>query len=284
MNEIVKEQYQELLGGEFGHVFYKLHAAWLLALARYEEFTRLFGSRNQVEHLNAIGGGFFGDVQYIFWDDLILRLCRLTDPVCTGKKRNLTIQIVPKLCGTSLKAEIQGVVERAVKAACFARDHRNRRIAHEDYDLALRRDAEPLPAANLEEAKVSLDCIHTVLDTVYVRESGERIANCVTAVDPGAEALLARTSQMANAVVYIDSVIDSGGESSHTDNGAAEGFLRKLCRPVNEVDDVFKLREAARRLRGSEALEVRPNGKVATPTPSARQDAAHGLDRIGHNP
>lgn len=249
MNEIVKEQYQELLGGKFGEVFYELHAAWLLALARYDEFNRLFGSRKHVDHLNAIGGGFFGDVQYIFWDDLILRLCRLTDRVGTGRKRNLTIQIVPELCGASLRAEIQDVVERAVEAAGFARDHRNRRIAHEDYALALRQDPEPLPAASLEQAKVSLDCIHAVLDTVYVRESGERIDNFVTALVPGAEALLAHTSQMANAVVYIDSVIDSGGKSSHTDYGAAEEFLRKLGRPAHEVDDVIELREAAKRLR-----------------------------------
>lgn len=250
MNELVKELYQKLLGREFGQVFYELHAAWLLALARYVEFDRLFGSPKHVEHLNAIGGGFFGDVQYIFWDDLILRLCRLTDPVGTGNKRNLTIQIVPKLCRANLRAEIQGGVERAVEAAGFARDHRNRRIAHEDYDLALRRDAEPLPAASLENAKKSLDYIHAVLDTVYVRESGKRIDNFVTALVPSAEALLAYTSQMANAVVYIDSVVDSGGKSSHTDYGAAEEFLRKLGRPVNEVDDVIKLREAAKRLRG----------------------------------
>lgn len=250
MNELVKEQYQKLLGGEFGEVFYELYAAWLLALARYDEFNRLFGSRKHVEHLNAIGGGFFGDVQYIFWDDLILRLCRLTDPVSTGKNRNLTIQIVPDLCDTNLKAEIQGGVERAVEAAGFARDHRNRRIAHEDYDLALRQHTEPLPAASLEKAKMALDRIHAVLDAVYVRESGKHIDNSVTALVPAAEALLAYTSQMARAVVYIDSVIDSGGKSSHTDYGAAEDFLRKLGRPVNEVDDVIELREAAKRLRG----------------------------------
>jgi len=249
MNDLVKEQYQGLLGGEFGEVFFELHSAWLLALARYDEFNRLFGSRKHVEHLNAIGGGFFGDVQYIFWDDLILRLCRLTDPVGTGKKRNLTIQIVPELCGTNLRAEIQGGVKRAVEATCFARDHRNRRIAHEDYDLALRRDPEPLPAASLEKAKMSLDRVHAVLDTVYFRKSGNRIDNSVTALVPAAKALLAYTGQMANAVVYIDSVIDSGGESSHTDYGAAEEFLRKLGRPVNEVDAVIALREAAKRLR-----------------------------------
>ena len=73
----------------------------------------------------------------------------------------------------------------------------------------------------------------------------------MTPLVPGAEALLTHTSQMANAVVYIDSVIDSRGKSSHTDYGAAEEFLRKLGRPVNEVDDVIELREAAKRLKGS---------------------------------
>ena len=250
MNDIVRERYQKLLGQEFGEVFYELRVGWLLALARYDEFSRLFGSRKHVEHLNAIGGGFFGDVQHIFWDDLILRLCRLTDPIGTGTKRNLTIQIVPELCGPSLNTEIRCRVDRAVEATGFARDHRNRRIAHEDYDLTLRKDPEALSAGSLKKAKISLDSIHAVLDSVYLLKSGSRIDNFVTPVVLGAEALLARTSQMAKALVYIDSLIDSTGESSHTDYGAAEEFLRKLGRPLEEMNSVMDLREAAKRLRG----------------------------------
>ena len=249
-NQIVREQYQQLLGRQFGGVFYELHAAWVLALARYDEFNRLFGSPRHVEHLNAIGGGFFGDVQYIFWDDLILRLCRLTDRVGKRKKR-LTVQIVPRLCGASLKAEIQECVERAVEATSFARDHRNRRIAHEDYDLVLGQDPKRLRTATLKKAKISLDCIHAVLDTVHTRESGQGIPNFVTALVPGAEAMLAYTRQVAKAVVYVDSVIDLGGESTHTERGAAAQFLQKLDRPVAEMEDVMELREAAKRLKGS---------------------------------
>ncbi len=251
MNDLVKEQYQELLGHEFGGVFFELHCSWLLARARYDEFNRLFGSDELVGHLNAIGGGFFGDVQYIFWDDLVLRICRLTDRAETWKKRNLTIQMIPGLCGPRLTADIQSLVDRAVEAAGFALDHRNRRIAHEDYDLALRQSCEPLLSASLKKAKLSLDSIHAVLDTVHRHKSGSGIDNLVTAVVPGTEALLAHTTQMAKAVVYIDSVIDPSGESPHTDRRAAAEFLRKLDRPPTEVDDVMELREAATRLKRS---------------------------------
>ncbi|MYC18485.1 MAG: hypothetical protein F4X67_07750 [Gemmatimonadales bacterium] len=250
MNEIMKELFQERLGEECGEAFYELYAWWLLALARYDEFNRLFGSRRHVEHLNAIGGGFFGDVQHIFWDDLMLRLCRLTDPVGAGTRRNLTIQIMPGLCAPTLRNGIQSLVDQAVEAVGFARDHRNRRIAHADYHLALRQDCEPLPAASLEKAKRSLDSIHAVLDTVLVSQSGRGIDNHVTTAVPGAEALLAYTSQMARALVFIDSIVDSTGESSHTDSGVVEEFLRKLGRPLEEVDEVMELRAAAKRLRG----------------------------------
>lgn len=172
------------------------------------------------------------------------------DPVRTGKHRNLSIKVIPILCEASLKVHIQSHVDRAVEAAGFARDHRNRRIAHLDYDLALGREPEPLPAGSLEKAELSLDSIHAVLDTVYVQTSGSRIDNLAKAVVPGVEALLAYTRQMAAAVVYIDSVIDLGGELPQTDHAAAAEFLRKLGRPPTEVDDVMELREAAKRLKG----------------------------------
>lgn len=249
MAELVKEGYQKTFGTELGEVFYELQGGWTLALARYEEFRRLFNSAENSQFLTAIGGGFFGDVLHIFWDDLLLRLCRLTDPPKTGQ-RNLTIQLVARLYKGAGRRKTQREVTAAVEATRFAREHRNRRLAHEDHNLALGRECRPLPATSMEKVKLALDAIHRVLDQLYYRETGNRIDNSVTTVVPGAEALLAYTRQMARAVLYIDSTIDPEGQSPPMDHEIAVSFLRKLGRPLHEVNKIMELRESAERLRG----------------------------------
>ena len=81
MSDTVKQEYQDKLGEKFGTVLHGLGNEWAWGWMRTDEFRQLFSSAENVGLLNAIsGGGLIWDVQHIFWDDLMLRLCRLTDP------------------------------------------------------------------------------------------------------------------------------------------------------------------------------------------------------------
>ena len=57
-------------------------------------------------------------------------------------------------------------MKRAVSAAAFARDWRNRLIAHLDRNLALNEDAKALEPASREIVSVALSAIHRVLNHV----------------------------------------------------------------------------------------------------------------------
>ena len=83
---------------------------------RAQEFRELFSNKEDVELLNAIsGGGFLWDIQHIFWDDLMLRVTRLTDPIRTASKDNLTIWMLPDFCeDLALCNEVRELVEDAV--------------------------------------------------------------------------------------------------------------------------------------------------------------------------
>ena len=82
MSNTVRQEYQDKLGAEFGAVFCGLRNEWAAAKMRFDEYRELFSKAEDVRLLNAIsGGGFIWDVQHIFWNDLVLRLCRLTDPI-----------------------------------------------------------------------------------------------------------------------------------------------------------------------------------------------------------
>lgn len=70
----------------------ELNAEWARGVARLSEFERLYGQVEHVALLNSVGAEFFADVQGILWDDLLLRIARLTDPPKSSGKDNLTVQ------------------------------------------------------------------------------------------------------------------------------------------------------------------------------------------------
>lgn len=249
-------QYEDEMGREHSMIFDLLNKEWALALIRYKEFRELFGDADRVKLLNEIGGGLFWDVQQMSWDDLMLRLTRLTDPEKSGRgkgeRENLTVKQLPDLCkDAELRQEIEKLVTKAVNATQFARDWRNRRISHSDLTRAIDPSAEPLAEADLQKVKAGLDAVHAVLNTISVRMLGNGGIRNDVIITPRARAILAYARQLVDAVQYVDSLIDPNDTVPFTDTTAAAAFLRKLDRRPEwqETRQVIELREAARRFR-----------------------------------
>ena len=249
MSDKTKREYQEKLGNELGAIFYGLWHDWVSGLVRSNEFRELFSNDAHVELLNAIGGGFMWDIQQILWDDLMLRVTRLTDPVRTGGKANLTVQALPALCeDAELRNQIQSRIDAAVEAAAFARDWRNRRISHADLIRATEANAEPLAPASLAQVATALDSVHAVLNAISLRILDADIMNDV-AMPPRARTFISNTDQLVAAVQYIDSLVDPARNKRVVDVHGARTFLQKLgCDPtLDNVMRIIALRRAARR-------------------------------------
>ncbi|MDE0442441.1 MAG: hypothetical protein OXL38_10020 [Gammaproteobacteria bacterium] len=250
-SEDVRERYRTELGVEFGDAFHQLWNEWAWSLMRRNEFRELFSHAEDVSLLNALtGGDFTWDIQQILWDDLLLRLCRLTDPEQTGRKGNLTVRRLPPFCeqhDAALRDQVQSLVDAAVAKAEFARDWRNRRISHSDLATAVGK-AEPLAPASLQNVTSALDAVHAVLNAISIELLEAEIANLVTG-KPRARAFLAYARQLADSVKFIDAVVDPNGATRVTDTDVASAFLRRLgLRPnMRNVESVIDLREAARR-------------------------------------
>ena len=243
-------KHQDELGEEFDAVFNGLQGHWAAGLVRLKEFRKLFGDAERVQLLNAItGGALLWDIQQILWDDLMLRVSRLTDPVGSGSKLNLTVKKLPaffcsdpKFCGN-----VKELVCAAVEAARFARDWRNRRISHSDLALIMSPNEKPLARATLQQVQVALDSVHAVLNTISKRQSNAAIDNDVS-MSPKASAFVSYTSQLAEAVGYIDSLVDPSGTLPFTDRRSAGAFLSKLG--VKPTWDQVKQIEADYRVAG----------------------------------
>jgi hypothetical protein len=163
-----KQQYIAAMGERLGLQYEALwqdmaylHLVWL-------EFRELFGIKeSRVVLLNEAAGLFFRIVQDQLWEAVILQIAKLTDPPSSNGKSNLSIQSIPKLVDDPIfKKEINGLCERALTASSFARDLRNRHIAHRDLDLLLGDDARPLPEVSRLQVATALDALTAVMNAI----------------------------------------------------------------------------------------------------------------------
>jgi hypothetical protein len=162
----VKAEYISVMGQELGAVFCALYNELSWLHIRWRQYVQLSGEKpSRVDLLNRTAGLFFRVVQDGLWEDTLLHLSRITDRPETGARENLPIQRLPALLpDTALASEIQTLVEEAVTRSAFARDWRNRRIAHSDLALAIKEGAKPLAVGSPRTVVEALDAIGAVLN------------------------------------------------------------------------------------------------------------------------
>jgi hypothetical protein len=144
----------DILGEELGRFYTDLsnECVWIHTL--WLEIKGLFSrSQQRVDLLNRTAPYFFYLIQRSMYDNVLLHLARITDPPGAGHKQNVTVQALPQLISNCATAElIQEQLDKLLDSVAFARQHRNKRIAH--IDLAARRGAlsQPLEPATDAEA------------------------------------------------------------------------------------------------------------------------------------
>ena len=119
---------QKSSGGERGampralsEIYAKLEDQVSLLHGLYAQFRQLFGaSKGRVDLLNEMASGFFWFVHRAFLREIVLSLCRLTDPATQGKYENVSICQLLKIaegecdseCMDTLSERIQGIVHQ----------------------------------------------------------------------------------------------------------------------------------------------------------------------------
>ncbi len=137
---------------------------------RWAQYQLLYGtSQEHIDRLNRAAPLFFWIVQEMGFDQALLDISRLTDPPTMGGHQNLSILALPgAVADPELRIDLTVLVEVARTKSKIPREWRNRRIAHHDLDLALRR-ATPLPGTSRKAIDEALDAIGAVLNAISVR-------------------------------------------------------------------------------------------------------------------
>ncbi|UWU80726.1 hypothetical protein N2603_20345 [Bradyrhizobium huanghuaihaiense] len=158
------------MGDELGEIYSALWQDVAVLHFDWHEYVELFGTKPaRIDLMNAAASHFFRLVQDRLWETTLLHLARLTDPAeSMGKgsgRTNLTIRALSGLIDDApLKDRLAKLADEAVKLTEFARDWRNRHIAHRDLKLALEQATTPLAEASREDVKKALSAIAAVLN------------------------------------------------------------------------------------------------------------------------
>jgi hypothetical protein len=171
--EEARAEHIRLMGDELGTTYAALwqEVAWVHG--KWSDFVTLFGTKeSRIDLLNAAAPAFCRLVQDSIWENVLLHLARLTDPPATAKKQNLTIQRLPILIDrVDSKATVETKVQAALVSCAFARDWRNRHIAHSDLDLKVSDTARPLEFASRQCVGQALISLSDVLNSVATEYS-----------------------------------------------------------------------------------------------------------------
>jgi hypothetical protein len=166
-SEDVRAQHLSSFGEVLGPLYTALSSDVLWLHIKWLEYRELYaGSSERIRLLNDSAPNFFGMLQSILWHDVLLHIARLTDPPRQPGGENLTLLSLPEvLDDTDLQAEVETKLDCAVAAANFARQYRNKHLAHRDLDHALER-AEPLTQGSRQQVEEVLGLFVEALNTV----------------------------------------------------------------------------------------------------------------------
>jgi hypothetical protein len=181
------------MGAALGNILYELNNQIVLLHIRWKSYRELFGtSPDTIALLNATAPAFFYDLERVMWEDVLLHLCRFTDREQTMGRDNLTIQRMPPLMEVTIKDELKRLVDLAVDKTGFARDWRNRRLAHSDLALALNPAVQPLATSSRHDVEDALAALRAVMNCVESHYVG-----CPVSYEHAIEPLGGATSLLA---------------------------------------------------------------------------------------
>ena len=229
------QKHVDALGEEFGRAYHAIYEEWCGARERHDSITELYGSQENCAVLNSVAPAFFGGIQPLLWNDLILRVSRLTD---RAKGETLSLERLEKCQrlkdNPELLARVAGYRKKAVRAAKPVRRLRNRKIAHNDGR------AEPLEKVTLAICDEVLNHVHAALAAILLDQMNAHLENEVISSPPH-DSIVAYLRGLLNVLHLFAGLIDPD-DPRGMNMDSARAFLRKLDRQdVNSHTDLFRV-------------------------------------------
>lgn len=138
-----------------------LHGRWII-------FEQLYASSpERINFLNGIAAAYFRITQDVFVDDILMYIGRLTDHPEFGRNKRLSLGQIPAKLDEEKYPELIEQLEAQLKniktLSRTIRDHRNKKLAHLDINVALRQ-VSPLEPVTFDAIQKTLEAIRKFMN------------------------------------------------------------------------------------------------------------------------
>lgn len=132
--EEASQNYIATLGREFGEFFFHLDQSVVGLVSIWDVYRALFGTnKERVDLLNSASGYVTRTFQDSLHERIILGICQVSDPPGSGTRKNVTVHgLSTYLSDARHRAEIEILLLEVETKTFFARELRNKLIAHSD--------------------------------------------------------------------------------------------------------------------------------------------------------
>ena len=188
----IKQEHLQAFGPTLGPLYYALYNEVTWLHAKWLEYRKLYAqSEKRVDLLNDAAAFFFGVVQNVLWEDILLHIARLTDPPNQGGFDNLTLLRLPDaVADERMGQELRGLVQTCRDRSQFARQWRNKRLAHSDLSRAIDVKAAPLPGMSRQHVEDILASFRLIMNHLHSSYLQGEVAFEHFLTHSGAEALI----------------------------------------------------------------------------------------------
>ncbi len=159
------------MGDELGSLFSFLWSDYLNLHQKWNEYIELFATDEKRLHiLNETAPGFFRLVQDMLWQGILVHLCRISDSVEHSKKSNAVIRRM-LLLAPDMVDQLEPLLLEVERSTAFAREARNKQLAHSDLDVALSQIDRPKlgSRSDIRSAIESIDQVMHVVELRYLK-------------------------------------------------------------------------------------------------------------------
>ena len=165
------------MGVDLGALFDSLHNDVLWLQTKWVQLRKLYLTSSETRQVLFGAAPLFYEVlRGVLWEDVLLHLARLTDPPEQNGHENLSLRRLPdSINRPDLVVPVRKAVDAAVHGACFARDYRNKHLAHADLGFALD-EVDALPPVEPAKVESALEAFREAINLLHEAYFGERIA------------------------------------------------------------------------------------------------------------
>lgn len=134
--EDTRQRFIDRLGSEFGDYFFHLDQSVIGLVSLWDVYRSLFGTnKERVDLLNQASGYVTRTIQDSLHERIVLGICQVSDPYVSKGRRNVTVSGLPEfVTAPEHRAAMLPMIDAVRASTSFARDLRNKMIAHADLE------------------------------------------------------------------------------------------------------------------------------------------------------